>query len=275
MRELRSLSSTKIRRNKGVCLVEGERALREAASRGVLRYLIASAEETGGREDPRADPGLSTVPLYLVDRRIFRELSDIRSGTGLIGVADIPPAADFQILPGEETGSVLLFLDGLQEPGNVGGIIRTGWALGIRGAMLGPGTADPFAPKGGRASAGGVFHLPLFYPVSREHLETLQDYGYSIYLAESRGAPVETVRFSCRSVLILGNEGRGASEGMERLGIKVAIPMAEGVDSLNVVVAGSMILAAMTEGRERTGRMKDEGGRKEEGRRKKEEGKTA
>jgi len=249
LRELRSLSSTKMRRNKGICLVEGERALREAASRGVLRYLIASVEEKGGKENALTDPGFPGVPLYLVDRRVFRELSDIRSGTGLIGVADIPPAANFQDLPGEETESILLFLDGLQEPGNVGGIIRTGWALGIRGAMLGPGTADPFAPKGIRASAGGVFHLPLFHPASREHLGTLQNSGYSIYLAESGGAPVETIRFSCRSILILGNEGRGASEEMERLGIKVAIPMAKGVDSLNVVVAGSMILRAMLEGR--------------------------
>ena len=251
MRDLRSLSSTNMRRKKGICLVEGDRALREAASRGALRYLITSGEEKGGNQDACTDPGFPGIPLYPVDRRIFRELSDIRSGTGLIGVAGIPPAANFQDLLREKAESILLFLDGLQEPGNVGGIIRTGWAMGIRGAMLGPGTADPFAPKGVRASAGGVFHLPLFHPVSREDLETLQDSGYSVYLAESGGSPVGTVRFSPRSILILGNEGKGTSEEMGRLGIKVAIRMAEGVDSLNVVVAGSMILWAMLEGREK------------------------
>ena len=250
LRTLRSLSSSKLRKKKGLCLVEGERALREAQKAGFLEYLILA--EGGGEIDlDQAGRYFPRIPFYGLDQKTFRELTDVRTGPGVFGVARIPPPGDFGVLLQGKDPSILLFLDGLQEPGNVGGIIRTGWALGIRGVMLGPGTADPFSSKGVRASAGGVFNLPLFHGILRRDLESLRKGGYSLFLAESKGTDFLSVRFSPKSILVLGNEGHGPSEEARGLGLSIGIPMARGVDSLNVLAAGSMILGSMVRGERR------------------------
>ena len=245
LKNLRSIASTRHRRRKGMCLVEGERALEEARRGGVLNYMVFSEEGRAGTNTDFTAASFPGIPCFTLDRRSFSELSDVSTGTGVIGVARIPSGGDFTVLVEGKSPSVLLFLDGLQEPGNVGGIIRTGWAFGIQGVMIGKGTADPFSPKGVRASAGGAFHLPLYRGIDEQNLETLLGAGYSIFLAQAEGADLRTIDFPSRSILGLGSEGHGFSKEVRKLGRSVSIPMAAGVDSLNVVVAGSIILAEM------------------------------
>lgn len=242
---LRSAASTRIRRRKRICLVEGERVLEEARASGFLDYLVFSGEgRAAGRMDPDA-AGFPGIPGFTLDRGSFSRLSDVRAGTGVIGAARIPPGGEFPTLLKRKDPSTLVFLDGLQEPGNVGGVIRTGWAFGIQGVLLGKGTADPFSPKGVRTSAGGGFHLPLYHGISEADLGELAESGYTIYLAQAGGADLGIVPFDPRSILALGSEGHGFSKTVRAMGQPVSVPMVPGVDSLNVVVAGSIILAEM------------------------------
>ena len=246
LRDLRSLDSVKIRRRKGLCMVEGERSLMEALRCGNLIYLVVSDERTEGSRFPAGKPGLSNLPCYTLERANFRQLTDVKAGTGLFGVASIPPQHDPHELGDHPGRANLFYLDGVQEPGNVGALIRTAWALGFAGVLLGDGTADPFSAKGVRASAGGVFSLPLYGGVGAPEIEELESKGFSLFVAAGSGQDYRTIDFPDRSILALGNEGSGSSKWVLQSGQAVGIPLAEGVDSLNVVVAGGIIAGRMS-----------------------------
>jgi TrmH family RNA methyltransferase len=244
LKTLRSLASAKIRRRKGICLVEGERAIEEAARSGNLVYLVLSAKRVEEAHNSITErfPG---VAVFSLDDRYFSELTDVSSGTGILGAARIPAGGVLEGLKSDAPRSIMLYLDGLQEPGNVGGLIRTAWAFGAAGVILNKGTADPFSSKAVRSSAGGVFHMPVFYDVETESLKGLKENGCSIFLADAGGPDLDNVRFPARSILAVGSEVQGFSKGLRDIGRPVGIAMVPGVDSLNVVVAGSIILEKM------------------------------
>lgn len=225
--------------------MEGSRSLAEALRTGNLLYLVES-------DEGKAQPDLSVqgirvpeIPCYTLAHRQFMEVSDVKSGTRLLGVARIPDQADVRALKIMQGRSVLFYLDGIQEPGNVGALIRTAWALGLEGVLLGDGTADPYSSKGVRASAGGVFHLPLYTGVGRPEIEDLMESGYSVFIAQKDGSDYRSIKYPERLILALGNEGAGPSKWVLQCGKVAGIPLAEGVDSLNVVVAGGIIAAEM------------------------------
>lgn len=243
-RILRSLGSRKIRRRRGLCLVEGKGALTEAVRSGCLEYIVLRQDRLENTPWMRKKNGLGGVPVFLGDEGLFKEVSDVVHEQGWLGVARIPP------LPGLpetflEDRTVLLLFDAVQDPGNAGGLIRSAWALGAAGVLLGPGSVDPFAPRAVRASAGGVFHLPCYEEVGGKELACLRQSGFTLYLAGKGGVPYRSCPFAPRSILAVGNEGRGLSPWISGQGELVSVPMKEGVDSLNVVVAGSLILAEM------------------------------
>ena len=245
LRDLRSLDSMKIRRRKGICLVEGEGPLGEALRTRNLLYLIASDERITNGKISAGEQGLADVPCYTLAHIHFRELTDVKAGIGLLGVARIPDQGDPNGLKDYPGGSSLLYLDGVQEPGNVGALIRTAWALGLTGVLLGKGTADPFSAKGIRASAGGVFHLPFYEGIGAPEMENLISAGFALFIADKSGQDYRSIKYPERSILALGNEGSGFSKWILQSGTTVGIPLAEGVDSLNVVVAGGIIAAQM------------------------------
>ena len=225
--------------------MEGERSIAECMISGFLEYLVARPELSdehilsalGGRE--------LTVSLYSLPAALLAEVSDVAHSSGILGVGRIPDAPPLNYFALKDPSSVLLFLDSVQDPGNVGGLIRSAWGLGVRGVLLGPGCADPFSAKAVRASAGGIFCLPVKKFFEFTDLEELAGSGWAVYLADGTGSSVRRVSFKRPSILVMGSEVSGLSCRLEALGDKVAVPMSQGVDSLNVVVAGSIILERM------------------------------
>ncbi|GBE14207.1 23S rRNA methyltransferase [bacterium BMS3Abin14] len=247
-RTIRSLASRKIRRRKGLCLVEGQRAIEEAARSGHLEYLVAEDPAVlAGLEVGQAG-GMDQIPVFLADGALFEDVSDVVHHRNLLGVARLPAEPEISPLLQMDGRAVLLFLDGVQDPGNVGALIRSAWVLGGAGILVGRGTADPFGHKAVRASAGGIFHLPVFMEVGREDLISLSGAGFRVYLAKARERSFGQVDFAPRSILAVGNEGSGLSPWMVELGTPVSVPLCTEADSLNVVVAGSILLWAMLSG---------------------------
>ena len=243
-RILRSLGSRKIRRRKGLCLVEGARALVEAGRSGYLEYIVSRDYGPENAFLSAEVEGVRKTPVFLGDEALFQEVSDVVHQQGWLGVARIPASPE----PGQiqhQEKSVFLYLDAVQDPGNAGALIRSAWAFGAAGVLLGSGSVDPFGPKAVRASAGGVFHLSCYEGVGEEELIFLRDSGFRVYPADRGGVPYRDIDFAPRSILAVGNEGQGLSPWIADQGEAVSVPMKEGVDSLNVVVAGSLILAAM------------------------------
>ena len=139
-----------------------------------------------------------------------------------------------------------LVVDGVQTPGNLGTLLRSAWAFGLDGAVLGEGTVDPWNGKSIRASAGAVFRLPLLrLPAGFPPRPADGGPAPGLYYADAAGAPVESIAREAGPSpwqLVVGNEVRGVSPRYRKAGQGVAVPIAPDVDSLNAAVAGSLLM---------------------------------
>ena len=145
----------------------------------------------------------------------------------------------------EPAGRRLIALDGVQDPGNVGTILRTADAAGLDGVILGPECADVFSPKVLRASMGSVFRMGLSFPPDLAAcLGRMRDRGYAVLSSQLDGDP-----FGARGdvgdawVLVIGNEGSGVSPEVKAAATHhLALPMRGGAESLNAAVAAGIMM---------------------------------
>ena len=153
-----------------------------------------------------------------------------------------PPPEPRPLTPGR-----FLMPVGVQIPGNLGTLIRSAWAFGLDGVALGPGVVDPWNPKVVRASAGGIFHLPLVAAPAPAADRDPWD-GVNLLCADAGGAPVgdSSAALDADWVLAVGGEVSGLPAAMLRRARAVAIPLAGDADSLNVAVAGSILMHLLT-----------------------------
>lgn len=211
------------RRERGEFVVEGYRVFDSV--RGILAVLLKE-----GSSPPDGD--LSGVSIFRVSGRAFDKITDSGSDQGLLTVCRLPPEG---IL-----GPVgrYLYLDGVQDPGNTGTLIRTAAAFGLDGVLLGPGCADPFSPKTVRSAAGAVFTIPLI-PIGDPKALS----GRHMIAADMKGTPVYETSIPKDFILAVGSEGNGLSGAVKGLcSASVSVPMRSGVDSLNAAVSGAIIL---------------------------------
>jgi len=174
-------------------------------------------------------------PGTTVSEEVMRAISDTQTPPGLLAVVPISEK------PPKE--GLLLIVDRLRDPGNLGTILRSAWAAGVGQLVTTKGTVDIYSPKVVRGAMGAHFHLSLAPDKGWEEIEPLLE-GRQILLAEARGeVAYHEVDWSKPSALIIGGEAEGASEEAKRLAHKrVYIPMPGGAESLNAAVAASIIL---------------------------------
>lgn len=143
-------------------------------------------------------------------------------------------------------GVRLLLLDGVQDPGNVGTIVRTAAALGASATIALPGTVDLWNPKVVRGAMGAHFHAPVFHAEPGEVFTFLEHNGIDLWIADAAGTAVDRLLPPARLALAVGNEGAGVSRAVRsRAGERVALRLAAGVESLNVAVATGILLYAL------------------------------
>jgi len=247
LRWLKSLSGTRERRREGVAVAEGLKVLRELvplADRVVrLFWSEACARHPDGMALVAAFRERG-VPTNRVAPALLERLADTRQPQGAIAVVRSAPVSLDAVLGGTRD---LLVLEGVQDPGNVGTLVRTAEAAGAAGVVLAGACADPTGPKCVRAAAGSLFRVPyVVWPEAPEGLaERIRSAGHALGIASAAGAPVAEVLPAGPVAWVLGAEGTGVSEAFRRRGsFRAALPMAPGVDSLNVAVAGSVLLYA-------------------------------
>lgn len=215
------------RRRCGEFVIEGYRIFDSAAR--VVTVLLR--EDT---EPPRFN--LEGIDVIRLPGKLFDALSDEGPGQGVAAVCGLPPAA----VPAE--GGRYVYLDGLQDPGNAGTILRTAAAFRLDGVLFGENSADPYSPKVVRSSAGGIFKIPVLRPVPYGELR-----GRRLLAADMDGRPVREAGIPKDFVLVIGNEGSGLSPGIEALSPeKYSIPMPGGTESLNAAVAAAIVLYELT-----------------------------
>ena len=232
----RSLKDKKGREEQNAFLVEGVRMVREAlASSFTVRTVLL-------REDYEPDfPVPENIPVFLLSDPVFRSVCDTKTPQGIAAVLSLQAK--------EAAGPRLLALDGVQDPGNVGTIIRTADAAGFDGILFSPDCADLFSPKVLRSTMGSIFRLGFSFPASLpEKLESLKKEGYSILSTQLDGDPFyERKAVSDSFVLVIGNEGNGVSDAVKSTAThRLRLPMRGGAESLNAAVAAGIMMYDLT-----------------------------
>jgi TrmH family RNA methyltransferase len=222
VRRLRRLAEERV---PGEVLLEGPRVVRQALAAGLRLELLAV------REDVVFDaPAGRRVTL---GRGAARALSGTQTPQGVLAVARAELASPAEAREAaRQAGWPLIVLDGVQDPGNVGAIARSAAAAGAPALLALPGTADPYGAKAIRASAGHVLNLR----VARGDWDDLA--GLRLLGASAAGRPPAEVELASAGALVLGGEAHGLSREIET----VALPMAPGVESLNVAAAAAILL---------------------------------
>ena len=252
------------RERHGRFLLEGPRAIEDALRRGLaLDCLVAS---TDGEADVARWIAAGLVPestaLYRAERGELERLADTTTPQGVLAVGALPPAG-LDALPepggaeGAARGAPLLLVDGVQDPGNLGTLLRTLAAVGGRIAICCVGTVDPFNPKALRGSAGTALSLSIARGIEREaavgwcaergvSIVALAVGGSDLFAAPLFAAPAASAIPEGPVALAIGNEAAGLSPEIERAARVVAgIPMEPGVESLSAAIAGSVALYAL------------------------------
>ncbi len=219
------------RREAGLLLGQGHKLLEEALAAGLCPETVLYAGET-----PFLPAGAQCVR---VTEELLAYVSPMKSAPEVLFALPIPPE------PGPLRGRVLA-LEAMQDPGNVGTMIRTAAAFGFDGVLLLGPCADPWGPKAVRASMGGAFRLPVWERLdSASALEELRTAGMPLYAAALREDALAAgrVRFPSELVLAIGNEGHGLSAPVLAAARKVLrIPMEPGAESLNAAAAAAVLM---------------------------------
>lgn len=229
----RSLRESKYRRETGCHYIEGDKLVREALTSDVALSTVFVREGYRGEVDFPCE-------IVLVTDSVMEALSTAGTPQNLCAVAKTPD----QTLPKSFTGTVLL-LEDVQDPGNVGTLIRTADALGISCVFLSPQCADPFSPKTLRASMGSVYHLPVYVADIPAALRALAAQGYTCLCGHLKGSEVLPPK-TPKMALLVGNEGNGVTDASAALCYPYRLPMPGKAESLNAAVFGAIMLYELT-----------------------------
>ena len=255
IKDANNLKLKKFRKEKELFFVEGLRTVEEAVNYGLVRkvfYTVTSDVRTISVIDKAAANG---ADLYEVDTKVMEKLSDTKEPQGIIAIADIPKVtmnnfgkvlAKVVSSKGKDFANAsVVVVDRIQDPGNLGSIIRAADAAGALGIVLLNGTVDAFAPKVVRASMGSLFHLPIVSDVNEvDCLAWCKSEGYKTLVTCLDGASdLYKTNLDEKLAIVMGNDANGISETLlEKADLKAFIPMLGSAESLNVGVAIVVIL---------------------------------
>lgn len=226
--------SAGLRRSSGTFLCDSPKLLSEAIQAGWEIVQVVSTHEV---TLPPLPAGTEEIR---VPRDVMESISPMKTPQGVLCICRLPD----QTLPQQLTGQRYVVLDGVQDPGNVGTVLRTADAFGCSGLILLPGCADPFGPKTVRASMGAVFRCPVWTAGPEELERTLEKSGIPLYGAALRQDTLDVRQVDLkRGALAIGSEGRGLSEDvLRRCHATIRIPMEPKCESLNAAVAAAILL---------------------------------
>jgi len=235
--EVRRLSSVKGRAEAGRFAFEGPTLLAEARAAGLPLEAIYATENAYAAAPLLGELEAAGTPVFLVDDRAARKISDLETPTGIVAVTPLrlrPPAELMR-------GGALVLAD-LNDPGNAGTLLRSAEAFGASGAIFGSLGVDPFHPKVVRAAMGALFRLPLAGAGPEEVQAAARAAGVPVFGLAAGGEPLAHSTFPPDFVLVVGHERHGLGRWESLCDRIVGIPMRGPSESLNAAVAGSIAL---------------------------------
>ena len=245
VKEAASLHEKKYRERYNAFLVEGEKLVSEAVAQG--REVKSLFVRTGAQDDilltaHRAEADGITV--FELTGDVFMKVVRTETPQDVAAVLKLPGTDSEEFLERTAGGNVLV-LDRLQDPGNVGTLIRTAEAMGFAGVIAVKGTADPYQPKVVRAAAGSILRMRvLILEDAQSVIEFLSGSGKKVFAADAGEGSKDCTDadISGNSAVIIGNEGSGVSDELLAASECIRIPMEGQTESLNAAIAGSIIM---------------------------------
>lgn len=223
-------------------MAEGIHLVQEALRSGVRIDSVLYSLERGWPQELDATALPGTASLIGVSEDVLAKVTDTMTPQPVAAVIGKPMLDQNQLL--EHGRALAVVVDGVQDPGNLGTIIRSADAAGARAVILGKGTVDPFSPKTVRSTMGSLFHLPVVEADLLDLLPKAREAGVQVIGTDLRAAAsCYELDLTADTWFVLGNEGSGMSEAVARLcNVQTYIPMAGRAESLNVAMAGTVLL---------------------------------
>lgn len=234
----------KFRRETGEMVGEGGKLLGEALASGAGVHAVLTADGAAVSEDLLHAAEQAGATLYRCPAALLAKVSNVKTPQGIV-FSCARPVAGLHALSGARR---LMVLEGLQDPGNLGTIMRTADAFALDGLILCEGCVDPTAPKVVRATMGAVFRLPTAAASLAETADFLREQQMPLYAAalSADSVPVTQVDLH-RAAVLIGNEGRGVTrQAVEQCDGQIIIPMAGRAESLNASVAAAILMYEMS-----------------------------
>lgn len=241
-----SLQQRKYRQKFGEYTVEGIRAVTDIGKKDFLRSILIR-ESKRSELEPLVQKSFTVSSVYVVQDPIFDKIEHSVNGQGILGIAK-KCVNDLHSLIVED--GLYVALDGVQDPGNLGTIIRTAVAAGAKGIFLLKGTVDPYNEKCVRSTMSALCNIPIFEDVTlSEFYDFIKDNTIKTYVTSLENAkPYHTISYPKRTMIILGNEGNGVSrEIIEMCDQAITIPMYGDIESLNVSIAAALCMYKVRE----------------------------
>jgi len=237
IKELVKLQTAKGRKKAGMYLLEGEHLVEEAIKeRAQIKLIVVTSNRL---EDYKNLLAQTDVQVLVVSQDVFHKLSMTETTQGILAVVEIVKQ---EILPHK---GHLIVLDAVQDPGNLGTIIRLCDATNFKDIILTKGTVDAYNEKVIRATMGSILNVNLFYLEKQEIIKILKENNYSViatYL-DKEALPYNKIKLKEKNAVIFGNEGRGICDEFVSISdYKTIIPILSNTESLNVAVASAIIL---------------------------------
>lgn len=241
---IKSLSAKKERVKHGEYTVEGRKSVSDALSSERTVSAIAVSERFYNEENfdyPQ------NVQLIKISDNIFDRLCDTTAPQGIIAVIKTEERGDFM----PDLGKAYVYCDGINDPGNLGTIIRTADAAGFGGVILSEGSVDLYSPKTVRASMGSFFNIDVITGKNAEDLKKYADKGFKLIGGALNENTVDyrTVDMKEPVIIVVGNEANGISDEVLKMCTCVKIPIEGRAESLNVSVAAGILMYEVVRGR--------------------------
>ncbi|MBD3278044.1 MAG: hypothetical protein GF388_07080 [Candidatus Aegiribacteria sp.] len=228
----------------GLFLMEGPRFVADSISRKKPEYVFISEDSTDTSRTAAEKAASEGCEVLEISRALFSGISDTEHSQGIAAVFRLPPQ-DLSNLPSQ---GLLVLLDGVADPGNMGTIVRSAAAFQCGAVVAGRGSCCPFIPKATRASAGANILLPVFFDVTLADLMEELKASVRFLGADTEGTPAENLRRTgTPEALVIGSEAHGiSSEVTALLDRMIAIPISKKVESLNAAVSASILIHSLS-----------------------------
>lgn len=236
-------SKAKERRRDNVYVVEGFKMFEEAPVEQIKEVYLSEEAEKRAQERKELREKLALTGYETVAGDLFRKMSDTQTPQGILTVLRQPEYRVEELIT--QRNALLIVLEDLQDPGNLGTIIRTGEGAGITGVIMSARTVDIFNPKTIRATMGSIYRVPFVYVDNlKETLQKLHRQGIHTYAAHLKGNTYyDTFSFRESTAFLIGNEGNGLQKETADMAEEyLKIPMEGQVESLNAAIATSLLM---------------------------------